>query len=374
MAPRATYRIQFHKGFTFADAERLLPPFARLGICHVYASPITTARAGSMHGYDVTDSTRVNPELGGEQALRKLVAALRGAGLGLIVDIVPNHMAAVATNPWWFDVLRDGPQSRYAPYFDIDWNAENEALRGKVLLPVLGKPLREAIQANEIKVEGDEVHYFEHRFPLRPDVETSTRLPDLLARQHYRLASWRIANDAINWRRFFDINELAAMRMEHEPAFEDSHALIFRLYREGLIDGVRIDHIDGLSDPAAYCRKLRERLDALSKDRPSSAPHERPYIVVEKILLRDETLPTDWSCDGTSGYDFMNDVSAMQHDPGAETTLNALWTSVSGRSAAFAPEEYAARREIIARSFSAQLEACLASFHRLSGMEAAELT
>src|SRR3954451_21392599 len=374
MAPRATYRIQFHKGFTFADAGRLVPYFARLGISHVYASPITTPRAGSMHGYDVTDSTRVNPELGGEQALRKFVAALRGAGLGLIVDIVPNHMAAVATNPWWFDVLRDGPQSRYAPYFDIDWNAENEALRGKVLLPVLGRPLREAIQGNELKLEGDEVRYFEHRFPLRHDLETSTPLADLLARQHYRLASWRIANDAINWRRFFDINELAAMRMEHEPAFEDSHALIFRLYREGLIDGVRIDHIDGLSDPAAYCRKLRERLDALSKDRSSSAPHERPYIVVEKILLRDETLPTDWSCDGTSGYDFMNDVSAMQHDPGAETTLNALWTSVSGRSAAFAPEEYAARREIIARSFSAQLEACLASFHRLSDMEAAELT
>src|SRR4051812_36131529 len=249
MAPRATYRIQFHKGFTFADAERLVPYFARLGISHVYASPITTARAGSMHGYDVTDSTRVNPELGGEQALRKFVAALRGAGLGLIVDIVPNHMAAVATNPWWFDVLRDGPQSRYAPYFDIDWNAENEALRGKVLLPVLGKPLREAIQANEIKVEGDEVHYFEHRFPLRPDADADASAPltDLLARQHYRLASWRIANDAINWRRFFDINELAAMRMEHLPAFEDSHALILRVYAAGMIDGVRVDHVDGLS-------------------------------------------------------------------------------------------------------------------------------
>src|SRR3954471_8124537 len=374
MAPRATYRIQFHKGFTFADAERLVPYFARLGISHVYASPITTARAGSMHGYDVTDSTRVNPELGGEQALRKLVAALRGAGLGLIVDIVPNHMAAVATNPWWFDVLRDGPQSRYAPYFDIDWNAEDEALRGKVLLPVLGKPLREAIQANELKVEGDEVHYFEHRFPLRPDVETSTRLPDLLARQHYRLASWRSANDAINWRSFFDINELAAMRMEHEPAFEDSHALIFRLYREGLIDGVRVDHIDGLSDPATYCPKLRERLKTLTGKRPQSAPRERPYIVVEKILLRDETLPTDWSCDGTSVYDFMNDISAIQHRPDAQAMLDAMWTSVSSRSADFAPEEYAARREIIARSFSAQLEACAASFHRLSDMEAAELT
>jgi len=372
MAPRATYRLQFHKGFTFADAERLVPYFARLGISHIYASPITTARAGSMHGYDVIDPTRVNPELGGEQALCALAGGLRSAGLGLIVDIVPNHMAAVAANPWWFDVLRSGLQSRYAAYFDIDWNADDEGLHGKVLLPVLGKPLHEAIEAGELKVEGDEVHYFEHRFPLRADEARSTPLFDLLSRQHYRLASWRIANDAINWRRFFDINELAAMRMEHESAFEDSHALIFRLYAEGVIDGVRVDHVDGLSDPAAYCRKLRARLGALTAQR--RAPRERPYIVVEKILLREETLPTEWSVEGTSGYDFMNDVSAVQHDAAAAQTLDALWRSVSGRSAEFAIEEYAARREIIARSFSAQLEACVASLHRLAEMESAELT
>jgi (1->4)-alpha-D-glucan 1-alpha-D-glucosylmutase len=374
MAPRATYRLQFHKDFTFADAERLVPYCARLGISHVYASPITTARAGSMHGYDVIDPTHVNPELGGEDTLRKLVTALRATGLGLIVDIVPNHMAVGAENAWWLDVLRHGPQSRYAPYFDIDWKTEDEALRGKVLLPVLGKTLRETIEASELTIEGAEVHYFEHRFPLRPDEDVSAPLPELLARQHYRLASWRIANDAINWRRFFDINELAALRMEHEPAFEDSHALIFRLYAEGLIDGVRVDHVDGLSDPAGYCRKLRERLDALTVQRPASAPRERPYIVVEKILLRDETLSTNWSCDGTSGYDFMNDVSAVQHDAGAAAALGALWESISGRSADFSIEEYAARREIVARSFSAQLQACVASFQRLSDLEGAELT
>ncbi|HWP14896.1 MAG TPA: malto-oligosyltrehalose synthase [Xanthobacteraceae bacterium] len=374
MAPRATYRLQFHKGFAFADAERLVPYFARLGVSHVYASPITTARAGSMHGYDVIDPTRLNPELGGEDALRRLVAVLRGHELGLIVDIVPNHMAAVAANAWWFDVLRHGPQSRFAPFFDVDWNAEDEALRGKVLLPVLGRTLREAIEANELKVDDGEVHYFEHRFPLRQAVNPSMPLPDLLARQHYRLASWRTANDAINWRRFFDINELAAIRMEHEPAFEESHALIFRLYAEGLIDGVRVDHVDGLSDPAGYCRKLRERFEALTAGRPASAPRERPYIVVEKILLRDETLPVDWGVDGTSGYDFMNDVSAVGHDPAANVTLDTLWTSVSGRSPDFTIEEYAARREITSRSFPAQLEACVASFHRLSDLEGAELT
>ncbi|MGB9367885.1 MAG: malto-oligosyltrehalose synthase [Xanthobacteraceae bacterium] len=373
MAPRATYRLQFHKGFTFADAERLVSYFARLGISHLYASPITTARPGSMHGYDVVDPTRVNPELGGEETLRKFVATLRAVGLGLIVDIVPNHMAVGAENAWWFDVLRHGPQSRYASYFDIDWNAEDAALRGKLLLPVLGKPLCETIDAGELKIEDLEVRYFEHRFPLRPDEDVSAPLPELLARQHYRLASWRIANDAINWRRFFDINELAALCMEHAAAFEESHALVFRLYAEGLIDGVRVDHVDGLADPAGYCRKLRERLEALAVGRPKSAPRERPYIVVEKILLRDETLPTDWTCDGTSGYDFMNDVSAVQHNPAVQTALGALWESVSGRSANFPTEEYTARREIIARSFSAQLEACVVSFQRLAGLQGAEL-
>jgi (1->4)-alpha-D-glucan 1-alpha-D-glucosylmutase len=147
MAPHATMRLQFHRGFTFADAERLVPYFAHLGISHVYASPITTARLGSMHGYDVIDPTRVNPELGGEGALRSFVAALRTAGLGLIVDIVPNHMAAGAANPWWFDILRYGERSRYAAYFEIDWNAEDASLRGKILLPVLGRPLREVLDA-----------------------------------------------------------------------------------------------------------------------------------------------------------------------------------------------------------------------------------
>src|SRR3954454_340038 len=169
MTPRATMRLQFHKGFTFADAERLVPYMAQLGVSHVYASPITSARSGSMHGYDVIDPTRVNPELGGEKGLRRLVAALREARRGLIVDIVPNHMAVGAENAWWFDVLKHGQASRYAPYFDIDWNAEDEALRSKVLLPVLGKPLRQALQDGEVALAreaGGAATYFQHRFPI----------------------------------------------------------------------------------------------------------------------------------------------------------------------------------------------------------------
>ena len=366
MTPRATMRLQFHKGFTFADAERLVPYVARLGVSHVYASPITTARASSIHGYDVIDPTQVNPELGGEAALRSFVAALRAAGLGLIVDIVPNHMAAVSENAWWFDVLRHGPASRYVAYFDIDWNAEDEALRGKVLLPVLGKPLREVLRDGEITLtrgtDGYVARYFQQRFPISGTVEAGDEIDAVLSRQHYRLAFWRVANDEINWRRFFDINELAGLRMEHPACFEDVHALTLRLYAEGLIDGVRIDHVDGLADPASYCRTLRNRLG------------DRAYIVVEKILLRGETLPVSWDCDGTSGYDFMNDVSAVQHEARGERPLAALWHSVSGRPAEFPSEEQAARREILARSFSAQLDACAASFHRLARAEGAEIS
>jgi (1->4)-alpha-D-glucan 1-alpha-D-glucosylmutase len=323
MTPRATLRLQFHKGFTFADAEALVPYFAALGVSHLYASPITTARGGSLHGYDVTDPTQVNPELGGEPALKRLVDALRREKLGLIVDIVPNHMAATLENAWWVDVLRNGMTSRYARYFDIDWEA------GKVFLPWLAKPAAE-VTAEEVD---------------------ALKLPKPGA---YRLGWWRTAGDRINWRRFFDINELVCLRMEEDEAFEATHAMVARLYAEGTIDGVRVDHVDGLADPAGYCRRLRQRLDPTNP--------ARPYLVVEKILLRGETLPAEWGCDGTTGYDFMDEASALQHNPAAELVLAEAWATLSGRPADFATEEEAARREIIARSFSSPLEACVRAF------------
>ena len=345
MIPRATVRLQFHRGFTFANAETLVPYFARLGVSHLYASPIAVARPGSMHGYDVIDPTTVNPELGGEVALRSLAAALAAAGLGLIADIVPNHMAADPANAWWTDVLRHGRASRYARFFDIDWEADP-----KVLLPILGKPLEETLAAGEIEVDREELRYFSHHLPLAPG--GSTVLREVLERQHYRLASWRTAGDCINWRRFFDINELVSLRMDESAAFDAVHALPLRLCAEGILDGLRVDHVDGLADPAAYCRTLRRRLG------------KGAYLVVEKILLRGETLPRDWDCEGTTGYDFMNDVSALQHDAVGETCLAEAWAALSGRPADFAPEEQAARREIVARSFSAQLEACATALPR----------
>jgi (1->4)-alpha-D-glucan 1-alpha-D-glucosylmutase len=376
-APRASMRLQLHRDFTFADATRLVPYLAALGISHLYVSPIFTARAGSLHGYDVVDPTRVNPELGGEAGLRSLVAALRSAGLGIIVDIVPNHMAAGGLeNAWWADVLQHGRASRYATFFDIDWNSADPALYRKILAPFLGEPYGEALRSGTLTLARDGecapvICYFDNRFPIRiadhaeiaasaPDAYDPTteagraRLHALLERQHYRLAWWRAAGDEINWRRFFDINGLAALRIEDDAVFEATHATLFRLFDEGLIDGVRVDHVDGLADPPGYCRRLRAGLG------------ERAWLVVEKILGPGEQLPNDWAVDGTSGYDFMDDVNALLHDPSGEPPLRELWASVSGRPADFATEEVTARREMLDRSFTSQLDAAAASLHGIA--------
>ncbi|WP_022687143.1 malto-oligosyltrehalose synthase [Sphingomonas phyllosphaerae] len=365
MTPRATYRFQFHKDFTFADAEALVPYLDDLGISHLYASPITTAAPGSTHGYDVIDPTTINPELGGEPAFRALVAALRARGMGVIIDIVPNHMGVAGeANRWWHDVLARGPASDHAAVFDIDW-------RAAVVVPVLGAPLQEALANGDIaleKVEGrwHVVAYGEHRFPVRDEDQAdadAVPLAELLARQHYRLAYWRVANDELNWRRFFSINELAGVRIEDPAVFEKTHALYFRLHDEGLIDGVRIDHVDGLTDPIGYTRRLRERLG------PDA------WIVIEKILAAGEPQPLGWGVDGTSGYDFMEQVAALLHDPAGAEPLGALWEEVSGRSASFEPEEFQARQDLLAWQFSGQLDACVAAFHAFApdGITAAML-
>ena len=233
--------------------------------------------------------------------MKRLVDALRREKLGLIVDIVPNHMAATLENPWWVDVLRNGQASRYARYFDIDWERRPRLRQG---LPAL---------AGQSRCSRGTAGRDRHLGLPKPGA--------------YRLGWWRIAGDRINWRRFFDINELVCLRMEDEEAFEAAHAMIARLYAEGMIDGVRVDHIDGLADPAGYCRKLRQRLDPKNP--------ARPYLVVEKILLRGETLPADWGCDGTTGYDFMDEVSALQHDPAAEPALAKAWAALTRTAGRF---------------------------------------
>jgi (1->4)-alpha-D-glucan 1-alpha-D-glucosylmutase len=371
MNVRATYRLQFHKGFTFTDAEAIVPYLAELGISHLYASPIIVAQPGSMHGYDVVDPTRINPELGGEDAFRSLVTVLRAHDMGAIIDIVPNHMGVAGQdNPWWQDVLEHGPSSEFAHFFDIDWSR-------KLLLPFLGTSLRQALDENGLTLREDEHGvavwaYDTHRFPIRPeDREEAYRniggAPsfELLERQHWRLAWWRSGNDALNWRRFFTISELAGLRTEDPAVFEAVHALPFRLFAEGLIDGVRVDHVDGLTDPAGYCRRLRERLAELVAERPSGLSRDA-YIVVEKILAHDEPLSDRWSVDGTSGYDFMAEVSALLHDPQGEAPLTRYWAEVSGRSAIFEEEELQARRDMLAWEFEGQLSSCVDAFAALA--------
>ncbi|VVN93034.1 malto-oligosyltrehalose synthase [Pseudomonas fluorescens] len=426
-ALRATVRLQFHRGFTLDDAVPLLPYFARLGISHVYASPLLSARAGSMHGYDVVDPTTVNPELGGEAALRRLVDALRQQHMGLILDVVSNHMAVGgADNPWWLDLLEWGRRSPYGEFFDIQWHSPDPLLEGQLLLPFLGSDYGIALQDGTIPLRFDPgrgtfyVEHYDHRFPICPtdygellnpgdqlDPEAAQqlksladrfsalhylsdahslaaalhrdllelarqpviqqaiehslsrydsrqsegleRLHNLLERQSYRLASWRTAADDINWRRFFDINELGGLRVERPVVFEATHAKIFQLISEGLVDGLRIDHIDGLADPRGYCRKLRRRVDALS-------PSRHFPIYVEKILGQGETLHTDWRVDGTTGYEFMDQVSLLQHDPQGAETLAELWSRHSERPAEFLQEALLARQQILNGSLAGDFE------------------
>ena len=420
----ATVRLQFHSEFTLDDAVPLVPYFARLGISHVYASPVLCARAGSRHGYDVVDPTRVNPELGGEAALERLVAALRQHSMGLIVDTVSNHMAVGgADNPWWQSLLTWGRRSPYAEFFDIQWHSSDPLLAGQLLLPFLGTDYGLALQNGEIPLEFDKEHgvlqiaHYEHRFPICPvdyarilehaedprlhtlgqqfaalhnspdpladaqplhtqlrqlqqqgaDLKTALaafdshteagfkRLHLLLERQTYRLASWRTAADDINWRRFFDINELGGLRVERATVFEATHAKLFELIERGLIDGLRIDHIDGLADPRGYCRKLRRRVEGLLSSRPTQAALEHFPIYVEKILGTGEHLHQDWSVDGTTGYEFMNQVSLLQHDPAGEVPLTELWTTVSERPP-FDEEVRLARHLVINGSLAGDFE------------------
>ncbi|MGY4800322.1 malto-oligosyltrehalose synthase [Teichococcus aerofrigidensis] len=389
--PRATYRIQFHAGYTLDDAVGIVPYLARLGISHLYASPLLPAAPGSTHGYDITAHDAINPALGGEPALRRLVAALRAEGMGLLLDIVPNHMGVDGPhNPWWQDVLAKGRDSDYARFFDIDWDSADPSLHGKMLAPFLGRPYGEALAEGELKLvaegpTGVSVAYFDNRFPIAPreanalldaddgfaDYDPATlngaaRLHALLERQNYRLAWWRTATDEINWRRFFDVTGLAGLRAEDPEVFDATHELLLRLYAEGLIDGVRIDHVDGLADPRGYCRKLRRRMMAAGARRPAEAPQGPPYILVEKILAPGEPLVAEWRTDGTTGYDFMDQVGAVLHNPAGEAPLSALWRETSGRDADFPAEELAARKQILRDNLAAELDGCARALHHLA--------
>ncbi|HEV7321781.1 MAG TPA: malto-oligosyltrehalose synthase [Ensifer sp.] len=371
----STYRLQFHHGFPFSAGQAVAGYLARLGVTHVYASPILAARSGSKHGYDVISYDEINPELGGAEGFRAMSQALRSQGLGLVLDIVPNHVAVGGDdNAMWLDLLKRGRSSRYARWFDIDFDERDPVLGNRIHVPFLGEPFQDALEQGKLTLVDDParrgfaVRYGEHLFPLREEDDEEIRaaqqgayrdhekLRPLIERQHYHLDYWRNASDRLNWRRFFEITQLAGIRIEEPEAFDAAHRIAFSLYEGGWIDGLRIDHVDGLADPAAYCATLRARLDALSPSRPDWATPGPAWLIVEKILAPGETIPANWGVDGTTGYDFMDQVNGVLHDGRSEPTLASLWSEISGRSASFVDEEQAARREVLEHGFEGQLE------------------
>lgn len=333
----ATYRVQFREGFGFDEAAAIVPHLADAGITHLYAAPIYTATEGSTHGYDVTDHNAFDPALGGEAGFLRLSDALRAHGIKLLLDIVPNHMAASPQNPWWRDVLKHGEASRYARHFDIDWSAP------RLVLPVLGKPYGEALADGDIgRAEhpewGPVLSVYDMAFPLRPGTEGIEDIDACHEAQHYRLAHWRLGRDGLTYRRFFEITGLVGVRVEDAAVFADVHRLTARLIADGRLHGLRVDHVDGLADPAAYLTRL-------------AATFPVP-ILVEKILEPGEALP-DWPILGTTGYEFIAAMAGLFTDPDG---LSAM----ARHYARFAEDDitaltHRAKHEIVNRNLSGEL-------------------
>jgi (1->4)-alpha-D-glucan 1-alpha-D-glucosylmutase len=363
--PASTYRLQLTPEFGFTEAADLAGYLSELGITHAYLSPILQAAPGSQHGYDVVDHSSISAELGGEEAFRYLAARFARNGIGLVVDVVPNHMGIPVpeylNRPLW-SVLSGGQDSAYAHWFDVDWDAQD----GRMLLPILSRPLQEC--ADEVRLsrlaelrghgesgtgsgrgsedgwpDGDlrVLHYQGHVLPVRPGTERLP-MPELLAAQCYRLDSWRAAATELNWRRFFDINSLIAIRVEEPDVFAATHGLLLGLAAEGLIDGLRIDHPDGLADPRDYLRQLATAASG-------------SWIVAEKILATGEELPGDWLCAGTTGYDALAAVGQLFTDGAGAQPLEAEYAGFAGGPADFASAARAARREIAGQQLNAEV-------------------
>ena len=465
--PRCTYRMQFNKHFTFADATALIPYLKGLGVSHVYASPYLKARPGSTHGYDIVDHNTINPEIGDMPSYQRFVDELKSHEMGQVLDIVPNHMGVMGSdNAWWLDVLENGQASIFAGYFDIDWYPLKPELTGKILLPVLGDHYGLVLERGELTLKFDPekgalaVYYYEHVFPVDPhfypvilrrrmdvletqlgldnllllsfqslmtafehlpdrvqitpegilerhrdkelhkrhlaelcagsealvhfitenlaqfngqagELESFQALHKLLDAQAYRLAFWRVAADEINYRRFFDINDLAGLRMEDERVFEATHRFVLDQVAEGKIEGLRIDHPDGLYDPAQYLSRLQSRVMALARRHPEWGGQARPvYLVVEKILAGFEYLPESWPVAGSSGYEFVNLITGLFVDPSAERRMSRAYDTFTGDKRSFDEILYQSKKQIIEGPLSSELSV-LAS--RLSGITESDL-
>ena len=455
--PLSTYRLQFNRTFTFAQARALVPYLHSLGITDCYASPYFQARADSLHGYDITDHNKLNDAIGSRQEYDAWIAELHAHGMGQVLDFVPNHMGiGEPTNLWWADVLENGPSSPYAPYFDIDWQPLKSDLHDKVLIPILGDQFGRVLERGELQVHYDAgrffLKYFEHEYPIAPgtyrhilqlaleqlgahqdedfygelqsiltaleylprrserdperiaerarekeiikrrlerrcqeappvqaaieralaiingtpgDARSFDALDALLSDQAYRLAFWRVAAEEINYRRFFDVNDLAAIRMELPEVFDEAHRLLLELVAEGAVTGLRIDHPDGLYLPSAYFEKLQTRVaQALGEKLPND--QRAIYLVVEKILSGNEQLRTDWPVHGTTGYDFMNDAIGVLVDPSAERAITGAFEKFIDHSLSFDHLIYAKKRLVMRLSLANDVNVLGALFDRLS--------
>jgi len=476
--PRATYRLQLNADFTFTDARDLIGYLHDLGISDVYTSPLFRPRSGSTHGYDVVHHNEFNPVLGSEADFNSLTDTLEHFEMGLLLDIVPNHMGVNTENDWWMDVLKHGPSSVYADYFDIDWRPRNRALDNRVLIPTLGDHYGRVLEAGELELvywHGDfYVHYYDHQFPLTPEtyrtileevhrdyimldeqnestemelsslIVSLSHLPHytateeneltvrrreqviirrrllalfesdpsfrtaidmaltrvngipgepssfdlfdgILRRQPYRLSYWRVAADEINYRRFFDINDMAAIRIENPHVFEDVHRLTIDLLARKAISGLRIDHPDGLWDPEAYFFRLQEmyvtevaRRHTEDNDLPQAAVSARMrllettpnaqyplYVLVEKILSETEPLPESWAVYGTTGYRFLNLVNGLFVRRANEDTFNDLYTAFTGMDTPFDELTDYTKKLVMSQSLNSEIEARAAQLSRI---------
>jgi (1->4)-alpha-D-glucan 1-alpha-D-glucosylmutase len=455
--PSSTYRLQFNRQFTFAQARDLAPYLHALGITDCYASPYFQARAESLHGYDITDHNKLNAAIGSREEYDQWIAALHGHGMGQVLDFVPNHMGVgEPLNHWWADVLENGPSSAYAPYFDIEWNPLKSDLRGKVLLPILADQYGRVLERGELKVRFEAgafyLNYYDHEFPIAPgtyrhileialdqlaehkdedfyaefqsiltaleylprrtetdperiaervrekeivkrrlerrceeapqvqaaidkalvqingtpgDSRSFDALDALLNDQSYRLAFWRVAAEEINYRRFFDVNDLAAIRMELPEVFDATHALLLELVNKRAVSGLRIDHPDGLYLPNDYFEKLQHRcVKALGIQMPADA--RAIYMVVEKILTGAEPLRKDWPVHGTTGYDFANEVAGLLVDGSAETAITKAFQRFIGHSMHFGHLVYAKKRQVMRLSLANDVAVLGSMLDRLS--------
>jgi (1->4)-alpha-D-glucan 1-alpha-D-glucosylmutase len=386
--PVSTYRLQVHGGFPLTAARDIVPYLKRLGLGAVYTSPYFAAERGSTHGYDVTNHNELSPEVGGAEAHTAFTDTLRDAGIQHIVDFVPNHMGiSTATNPWWRDVLANGPEAPSAHFFDIDWYPFKMELRRKLLLPILGEQYGQVLERGELQLElrDDQLMlaYFDHRLPINarhvPDLERLPDMPpverdrilarfngqpgqprsfdalhDLLEAQAYRLAYWRTASHEINYRRFFDVNTLAGLRVEDPDVFTSIHQLLARLVRDERVTGVRIDHPDGLFDPARYFEMLQDL--AAESWGIARAPLSRPlYVVAEKILSGRERLPSAWAVHGTTGYNFLNQVNGLFVEPAHARRMRRVYAKATGRTQVFDDLLYEAKRLIMDTAMASEL-------------------